>query len=259
MQRQLLIARWQKIYDIVTTRGSMTILELCAEVGMSANTVRRDVEILEKRGLVAKTRGRVAACSALAMHDSHSLAESRVVLPECKTRIGRAAARLVKAEATVMIDGGFTTYQVAKHIREEKVRIVTNSLDVATVFAARNACDLTVVGGELWQRSGSIVGWTAHEQISRLNADIAILGTDAVSCREGLTCVYSETAIVKKAMSERSKELILVADHSKLGRFCKNTWSDISRLAVLVTDDQADPALLTEFEAAGVRIVVAAD
>lgn len=259
MQRSLLPDRWQRIIDFVESRGEVTVRELCEELGVSPNTARRDLEHIQSRGLIIKTHGRVAPCKSLPLRTGNSLAESRRINPHQKMLIGKAAAELVRPGETVIMDGGFTTFQVAQHFTAENLHVITTSLDVARALAERECYEITLVGGELSPKSGCVIGWVAVEQINRLNADKAILGNDAISVKEGLSCVYPPFAQLKKVMSDRAKELIVVADHLKIGRFAKYTWGEINSLSTLVTDSQADPNTIARLRDAGVKVIVAED
>lgn len=256
-QPVLLTDRWQSIIDFVYANKGATIKELCAQIGMSPNTARRDLEALQKRGLVVRTHGRVSPCVSHARHTRLTLSESRAVNADLKTAVGKAAARLINPRETILIDGGFTTSQVASHIDIDDLDVVTNSLDIANVLAARPGLSLTVIGGDWWSVTGSMIGWFALDQINRLNVDKAILGVDAVSIMEGLSCFGSEISLVKRAMAARAKQLIIVADHTKIGKFCKFTWADISKVTTLVTDSRIDQQLLMLLRNSGVNVVLA--
>lgn len=255
--RPLLTDRWQMIMDVVNANGGATIRDLCEQIGMSPNTCRRDLAALQQRGLVARTHGRIHPLQSLAQHERLTLAESKNLNPELKTAIGKAAAALIRPGETVLIDGGFTTYQVASHLAAADLHIATNSMDVANTLAARKDVEVTVIGGDLWRVTGSMIGWLAMDQISRINADKAVLGNDAVSIVEGLSCFNSEMSLIKRAMAARAKELIIVADHTKIGKFCKYTWADISKMTKLVTDSQIDSRTLSRLTGSGIEVVVA--
>ncbi len=256
-QPVLLTDRWEKILDLVHANNGATMKELCAHVGMSPNTARRDLEALQKRGLILRTHGRILPCTSHAKHTKLTLAESRTVNAELKTAVGRAAAGLIGRHETVLIDGGFTTAQVAEHIDLEELHVVTNSLDVANILAPRHGIDLILIGGDLWRDTGSMIGLFALDQVNRINADKAILGIDAISAMEGVSCFNSEMALMKRAMTSRSKQLIAVADHTKIGKFCKYTWADLAKVTTLVTDSLVDPQLLAMLRSSGVNVVVA--
>lgn len=256
-QPLLLTDRWQMIMDLINANNGTTIRELCAQIGMSPNTARRDLEALQKRGLVIRTHGRILPCLSMGRRSPPTVAESRTTNPDLKTAIGKVAATLVQPHDTVLMDGGFTTYQVARHIEARDFHVATNSLDVAGVLATRSDVNLTVIGGDLWGSTGSMTGWFALDQINRINADKAILGNDGVSLLEGLSCFNSEMSLLKRAMSSRAKRVIIVADHTKIGKYCKFTWAEMSKMSTLVTDSRIDPQMLAMLRGAGVEVILA--
>ena len=158
-----------------------------------------------------------------------------------------------------MIDGGFTTYQVARHIHEPGVRVVTNSFDVAQAVIGNKSITLVLLGGEMLTESGTTVGPATESQIQDLAADKAILGINAISAEDGLFSNTQLTAQTKKAMIGRSREVIVVADSTKLGRSALYRVAPIECVTTLVTDDKADESTIEAFRAAGVEVIVAGE
>lgn len=255
MNGAMITERWEKILDLVDRHGTVTVEEVSRELGVSMATVRRDLARVHQKGLIERTRGGAAAAPKVRMY--HTLAESRRIHPEEKERVGRAAAGLVNAGETLMIDGGFTTYQVARHIAAGRVTVVSNSFDVAQALVGRDDVTLLFIGGTLNLVTGTTVGPNTHEQILALWADKAILGADAVSPTQGLSSPHPDAAQTKRSMIRRSGRLIVVADHSKLGGSMLYHVAPVQAIATLVTDDGAEPAVLEAFRAAGVEVRVA--
>jgi DeoR family fructose operon transcriptional repressor len=186
-----------------------------------------------------------------------TLAESRKLNPADKEIIGRVAAELVEPDDILMIDGGFTTYQVARQITAANISVVTNSFDVAQALVGREGVTLVILGGELSVSTGTTIGPTTEQQILQLGADKAILGADAISPDEGLSSPIALTSQTKKAMISRSREVIIVADHTKLGKVALYGVAPVESITTLVTDIGADQSMLDEFRAAGIEVIVA--
>jgi DeoR/GlpR family transcriptional regulator of sugar metabolism len=157
----------------------------------------------------------------------------------------------------VMIDGGFTTFQVSCNIKATNVRVITNSFDVAQEVARQKDCRLVILGGELLPASGTTLGAATEEQARGLNADKAFIGANALSLEGGLSSDDQRTARTKKAMIERAVEVIVVADHSKLGMLELYHVAPLSAISTLVTDDGADEGMLAGFREAGVEVIIA--
>jgi len=247
--------RWEQIIQLVEEHGGVTVEQIAQAIEISPATVRRDLARIYQRGLIKRTRG--GAEPSQQAPTKTTLAESRKINPTEKELIGRVVAELIEPGDILMIDGGFTTYQVAKNIAANDVTVITNSLDVAHVLAGRENIRLVVIGGELSVESGTTVGHSTEQQILPLSADKAILGADAISPEDGITTQSSLTAQTKNAMIRCSRELIIVADYSKLGRSALYRVSSIENITTLVTDDKADEAIRDAFRNAGVEVLVA--
>jgi DeoR/GlpR family transcriptional regulator of sugar metabolism len=253
--RILLPDRWSQIIDLVDRRGGASVDEISKALEISPATTRRDLARIQARGLLRRTRGGAEPSSHLRI--GRTIAESRRTNPLEKERIGRAAAALVHPGETLMIDGGFTTYQVARHLPPGPLNVVTNSFDVAQVLAARHDVTLTLIGGTLNAMTGTTIGPTTETQIQHLGADKVILGTDALSPAEGISSPHPDTAQTKRAMVQRSRRVIVVADFSKLGPLALYRVAPIQSVSTLVTDDKADPAMTQSFRAAEVEVIIA--
>lgn len=247
--------RWERIIDLVQLQGRASVEEIAQALGISPTTVRRDLARIHEKGLIERTRG--GASPSPHVRVGPTLAESRLINPSEKELIGKAASSLVSDDDTLMIDGGFTTYQVSRCVQSTNLTIITNSLDVAQAFAARETTIVIVIGGELNSATGTLTGSVAEQQIRAYCADWAILGADAVSPEEGLTSPNPLTAQTKKAMIESSHGLIVVADHTKLGRFSPHRVAPCSAIGALVTDDRADPGIVEAFRDSGINVIVA--
>lgn len=188
-----------------------------------------------------------------------TLAESRKVNPSEKEIIGRVAADLIRNGDAIMIDGGFTTYQIARNIQASDIKVVTNSIDVVQALGARKDVSVVVLGGCLLTESGTTVGSATERQIRKLSADTAFLGANAISPGFGLSADHESTAGTKQAMIQCCRKIVVVADHSKLGRTALYNVAPIESIDTLITDDKADAAIVKKFRAAGIEVIVASD
>jgi DeoR/GlpR family transcriptional regulator of sugar metabolism len=186
-----------------------------------------------------------------------TLAESRRICPREKELIGREAAMLVSDGDALVIDGGYTTYQVAINLKARNLSVVTNSLDVVRALLPRDDVSLILIGGEISRTSGTMVGPISENQLHHFNAAKAILGADAVDPEHGLCSPLHSTAQTKQAMIRSARELIVVADALKLGRSALYRVAPLEAVSTLVTDDRADPDILEAFRACGTEVVVA--
>lgn len=256
MKRVILPERWERVIDLVQERGRVSVEEIAQTLGISAPTVRRDLARIQQRGLVRRTWG--GAEPSPRVIPGITFAESRRVHPAEKELIGRVAAGMVESGDCVMVDGGYTTCQLARHLEATPIKVVTNSLDVAQAVANRRDMTLVLLGGEWLPESGTTVGPTTQRQLEDLHADKAFLGANAFSIEGGMGADVELTAQTKKTMIAKAREVIVVADHSKLGASALYRVAPVEAITTLVTDDQADPELLAALRQAGVEVVVAA-
>lgn len=251
----ILPERWEQILAMVAQHGGATVEQIGLTLGISEATVRRDLARIEARGLITRTRGGASPLQHLPA--GPTIAESRHINPEAKARIGRAAARLIQAGDTVILDGGFTTYQVARCLNAQPVAVITNSIDVVQALLPKAETRIILIGGEVSRTSGTAVGPQADLQLAQLQAAKAIVGADALSLEAGLCSPDPQTAQTKRAMASCARELIVVADHTKLGKYATYKATPLESITTLVTDSQADPEILEAFKRAGLEIILA--
>ena len=255
MKRAMLPERWERIIELVEEQGRASVEEIAQTLGVSLPTVRRDLVHIQQRGMIRRLRGAAEPCEIA--RSVITLADSRRMNPVEKELIGRAAAALIAPSDCVMLDGGFTTYQVARYLSAHDLTVVTNSLDVAQAVAGRKDISLVVLGGLLMVESGATVGATTERQVMELAADKAILGANAFLPDDGLFADMQLAAEVKKAMIRSCREVIVVADASKLCKSALYRAASLEEVGTLVTDDRADEAVLEAIRRAGVKVIVA--
>ena len=251
----LLTERWNRILDAMDARGETSVEELAQLLGRSPATIRRDLNQLDQKGLLRRTHGGAAPVRRVAV--GRTIAESRKSHPREKEAIGLAAAALVEPGETLFIDGGYTTYQAARHLEGKRLTVVTNSIDVAQALTPLEDVKVILLGGEVNRAAGASFGAEAVNRVSQMIADRAILGADAFSAEEGLSTPILNVSELKGAMVKRARHVMVLADHSKLGRFAVYQAAPIDEIHTLVTDAEADAAALDAIHKSGVQVVVA--
>ncbi len=254
---RILSERWENIIRLVEERDGASVSQIGAALGVSDATVRRDLNRLVQRGLLLRTHG--GATPSQHVPVGPPIAESRKRNPAAKELIGREAAKLIHDGDTIFLDGGSTTHQVACHLSATGISVVTNSFDAVQPLLGKEDTSVVFLGGELDRISGATQGATTQAQVMGISAEKAILGADALSPETGLCSPLSLTAQTKSAMVGCARELIVVADHSKLGRSALYRVAPASALSILVTDAQADVESVKRFREAGVEVIIAAD
>ena len=242
--------------------GQLRVANAAALFGVSESTIRLDLQELEERGLVQRTHGGAILTSVARSGTMKYLAqgvEARLIEHrEAKKAIGQLAASLIQDGETIMIDGGSTARYVAFYLRYKKrLTIVTHIVDIyPDLIGMEGDFRVVLTGGELDQSEMILVGEEAPLIVSHYRASKAILGIDGISISLGLT-TQDVHAPLKKAMMAYSDQVIIVADSSKLGQVSLVPVAMLDEFDYLVTDDGADPHMVKEIEALGVKVLIA--
>jgi DeoR/GlpR family transcriptional regulator of sugar metabolism len=210
----------------------VSLPDLTAELNVSASTIRRDLDYLEETGEAKRTHGGVFYTGPSPTLPHFELRQQSQW--DKKRQIAAYAAELVQDGDTILVDGGSTTYELAQHLATRNIQVVTNSLPVATVFAARGNSDLVLIGGYLHQKSGVCLGPYANEMLGQLNVGRAFISVAGISERG---CFNSNMLLVEteKAMMKAADEIVVLSDSTKFGHqslalMCK--LEDIDKLVV---------------------------
>ena len=238
----------------VRRSASIRISRLALRLGVAGETIRRDLIELGDAGLLNRTYG--GATISLVTSEPVIAERSQTMIEE-RARIGRGAAGLVEKGQIVMVDGGSTTYEVARSLSQLKreLTIITNSIGVASVTGANPTFRVILCPGTYDSREASVVGEDTVEFVRRYNADIAIIGASSLSV-DGPSDMISGAAAVKRAMIARALSTALVVTNDKFGRNSLERVCGLGELSDIVTDREPQPALRAVIEAAGTELRV---
>lgn len=249
--------RRQQILQHLAHRGAVKVTALSQALGFSEATLRRDLTLLDRAGLVRRTHG-----GALLPDGGSSEAEPRprdkaTLRAEEKRAIGRAAARLVKPGDVIALNGGTTTVQVARALRTlSSLRLVTNSVGVALELADQPGIEVTLTGGTL-RASLELYGPMIEQSLQGLYAQVAFLGVDGLTLRHGLTTYNPMEAHANRLILARAERVVVVADHTKIGRVTTALIAPSEAVHTLITDALAPAEELDMFRRAGIAVIVA--
>jgi DeoR family transcriptional regulator of aga operon len=243
--------RLNTILERVGVDGSVDVVRLAEQLGVSGATVRRDLQALSRSQLIVRTHGGAVSQGS----DAEVPAGVKAVLrqPE-KRRIARAAAGLVAHGAVVGLTGGSTTLELARVLLDRRgLTVVTNSLDVASELAGRTGIHLVMIGG-IVRGSRELVGPAAETMLVNYHLDLAVIGVDGLSAEGGTT--YDEMeATTDAAFLQQARRRVVVADSSKIGRVTFARITPLSGITDLVTDRGAPPQALEPIRQAGVTVL----
>jgi DeoR family fructose operon transcriptional repressor len=258
----LIAERRKRILEQVGRRGYASFRELASALGTSESTVRRDLRQLLADGLLESTRGGVAAAGRPSAavdvraipepspHDDPMHAE--------REAIAAHAAALIEPGSAVLLGPGRTTHAVARNLAERgPLTVVTNSIPVTQALSTAAQIDVVVVGGTLRRSIAALVGPITEQNLRGLRGAQVFLSGDGVTVERGLTTPNVFAAAADQAFAAAGRQVVVLADHTKLGHdtMCQTVPSD--RIDVLVTDSGADPATIRRLTQAGIDVQVA--
>jgi DeoR family transcriptional regulator, fructose operon transcriptional repressor len=236
--------------------------DLAADIGVSENTLRRDLQRLHETGILRRTHG--GAVFAEDSRDTHGIDDLDWLarlrhLPAEKERIGKAAAALVQDGEAIILDAGTTTMQIARHLHDRRnLTAVTNAVNIGLELSPRGAITVVLTGGILREISRSLIGPLAEDFLgASIHADRLFLSAGGVSLEAGVTNANTIEVPVKRAMIKAAREVVLVVTGDKVGRRSFTQVTPLESLTAIVTDGSADPGMLEAMRSRGVRIIVA--
>ena len=243
-RKKLLLAR-------LAAEGQLVAKALALELGTSEDTIRRDLRELAAEGLLQRVHGGALPASA-AMGD---LAVREQVSTADKVALGRFGASLVKPGQLVILDGGTTALQVARHLAPGlRATIVTHSPTVAVELAQHAGIEILMLGGRLFRHSMVNVGAAVIDAASRLRADLFFLGVTGIHPDAGLSTGDAEEAAVKRALHERAAETVVLASPEKLMAASPFVVAPLAEASLLVVA-RGTPARVTRaLRAGGVEV-----
>jgi DeoR family transcriptional regulator, aga operon transcriptional repressor len=255
--------RWNSLLDLVAANGHLSVTEAAHALSVSEATIRRDFDQLAEQRMLTRTRGGAVSSSQMT-YDLPLLYKTARHAPE-KQLIGRAAAALITPDATVALNGGTTTVEVARalvnrgefHDNSSAVTVVTNALSIAGELAVRPQIKLVVTGGVARPESYELIGPLATYVLSDLTFDWAILGVDALDATTGATAHHEGEASINRLMAQRAQRVGIVADGSKLGKRAFARVCGVDEIDVVVTNAAADTPAAAALADKGIKVITA--
>ena len=250
--------RQQAMAQLVTERGRLSVNEISERFDVTTETVRRDLSVLERIGLVRRVHGGAVPASSLAVIES-GLGERDQANTAEKERVAKAALeQLPPAGGTVLLDAGSTTGRFAQLLpRDHRLTIVTHAVPIAARLAGLPHIDLHLLPGRVRSTTQAAVGADTITALERLRVDVAFLGTNGLTVDHGLSTPDHDEAAAKRAMVGAARLVVCLTDSSKVGAEAAIRFATLEQVDVLVTDDGMATADRETFEAAGPQVVIA--
>lgn len=249
--------RRREIVKILRREGRLSVEDLVRRLKVSAVTIRADLGQLADQGILVRSYG--GGMAPQEPGEEFPLSIKRTINHAEKVRIGRAAAQLIKAHQTVILDSGTTSAEVARAIKNTKLdalTVITHALNIAQEFADAPHISVIMIGGVMRHVSGSFVGPQAETMIRELHADHFFLAVDGLDPELGPSTPDLLEAQINQHMMKVSQEVTVIADASKIGRRSLSLISDVARLQRIITDDRINFEMLAKLRKWGVEVVV---
>lgn len=251
---ELAAGRQEKIAGILRQRRIVRVNELCTDLGASPATIRRDLAEMERRGQTQRVHGG-AVCVETRLEepvfeDKTSLAQKE------KQRIAEAALKLVQPTDSIFLDGGSTVLALARMLSETTgITVVTNSLTVVNALSGKGP-HLIFVGGEFRRLSQTFVGSLTRHMIDHLHVDKAFMGTIGIADADGMTTTDPREAQTKELIMSHARQVIVLADSTKIGKVSFVKVGALAPGQVLITDSGAPGTELRKLKKKGIKVTV---
>jgi DeoR/GlpR family transcriptional regulator of sugar metabolism len=243
--------RKKLILSRLAAEGQIVAKDLAQELGTSEDTIRRDLRELAQGGKLQRVHGGALPASA-ALGD---LKVREQVSPRDKAELGRAGASMIRPNQVVILDGGTTALQVARHLAPDlRATIVTHSPTVAVEAAKHPYVDIIMLGGRLFRHSMVNVGATVIDAAARLRADVYFMGVTGVHPKAGLSTGDAEEAAVKRVLHERAAETVVLASTEKLMAASPFLVTPLKAISLLVVPPSTVGRIIREFRAGGIKV-----
>jgi DeoR family ulaG and ulaABCDEF operon transcriptional repressor len=254
--------RQQLILDILEKEQFASVRTFCTELNSSEATIRRDLNKMSQLGLLKKIRGgaevnnKGASQSARAQVNSSFFLVDKEKNFDKKQLIAKKAVELCDEHESIIINGGSSTYMMGEYLMDRQLNILTNSIALAQSLWQTSNNQITLPGGEIYRSQGIILSAFDNDSISNYHCSKMFMGTPGIN---QLGVMESDTLLVRAELKlkKQAESLIILADSSKLGVSSNFLFSPLSEVDILITDSDADPKLVKEFESYGIQVMIA--
>lgn len=253
----LLVAeRRAQIAKQVEAKGSVRVSELSAYFGVTEETIRRDLEELERQQILKRTYGGAVKWSGTGYELPY--AKRRAKNAKEKAKIAQAAVALLSEGDTISLDASTTVLAMCQQMHHVgRLTVLTNSIQVMIELAGRSGIHVIGTGGSVRETALSFVGPLAERAIADHHVDKAFISCKGLHPEVGITDSNELEVELKKKMAESARRLIVLADHTKFGYIAFARIASLQAIDTIITDDGADPADVRLIEEAGVKVIVA--
>lgn len=254
--RDLAVERQDKILQRIRSERIARVEEMSESLGVSAATIRRDLVELESLGQIHRVHGGAVAVEGRMDEPPVFEAKTSVAVKE-KRAIAAEALKLIQPDDTIYLDGGTTTLELARLVRDmQSLTVVTNSLRAALELGGSGP-RLILIGGELRRRAQTLVGPLTRSMLNELHFDKAFMGTMGLTVEEGMTTTDPAEAFTKEVVMDQSREVILLLDSGKIGKVSFAKAGKTDRINHIITDQRAEAGFVKQIQKRNIKLTKA--
>ncbi|MEH7281133.1 DeoR/GlpR family DNA-binding transcription regulator [Bacillus toyonensis] len=246
--------RREKILELLSTDGRVIVKDLAERFDMSIDSIRRDLSIMEKDGLLKRTHGgaiELTRVRNLAAEPAKRYSDSSIY----EDTIARVAVSYIKEGDSIFIGGASVHNAMLKYLSEVSFTVITNSIEIAGYLREYKNIDTYLIGGKV-KPSGNITDTLASELISRFSIDLYFSTGGGISL-QGISTATPEVAYFSKRVSEIARRNICLVPHNKLGIDCFIRGESLKEIDIIITDEEASKETVQDFEKQGKQVVIA--
>lgn len=244
-------ARHDRLLNHLQANGRASVGELATDLGVTAATIRRDLQYLADEGRLLRTYGGATVADRRLVRDVRAV--------DVKRAIATTAAALVVDGSTIAIGSGTTTLEFARRLVDRRLTVITNALDVANILSDRAGIELIILGGVVRPRMHSMLGHLAEMAATELRADTLFMGIGAISLTNGLMNDSVPEILTDRALRRMARSVVVLADASKFDQVAPAYVFDLEEVDTIVTDATVGRDLVAAVEGRGVRMIIAPD
>jgi DeoR family transcriptional regulator, aga operon transcriptional repressor len=251
-------SRRERIVSLLREQGSVQIPSLAELFQVSTQTLRKDLNFLDEKGICTRSSGGAILKRGALSPTEQAIEVKRALYADEKMRIGKSAAALIESNDSVLLDSGTTTLQVARHIDPEaSLVVVTNDVGIMNELVTRERVQLVLLGGTLRRKNLSFYGTQTERTLQDMHVDKLFLAADGFDIEKGITTHFEPEALLNRMMCQAASEIIVVADSSKFGRICLHKILEPLGIAKLVTDAGIPTSAREALTRIGVEVIIA--
>ncbi|NRR31744.1 DeoR/GlpR transcriptional regulator [Oxalobacteraceae bacterium] len=250
--------RKEMLLNLLKQDGQIVAKALSEQLGLSEDTIRRDLRELAKEGLLQRVHGGALPLDLPPSPAMGNFAQRQQLSAEAKPAIGRAAAAMVRDGQVVFIDGGTTAVQMARQLpRELRATVVTHSPSIALELIGHEHIEVIMIGGRLFKHSIVAMGPSALEAIAQIRTDLYFMGVCSLHPQSGISTGDYEEAGTKRAISQAARKTVVLASPEKLETASPFQIAPLGSIGAIVVASGVEPALLAPYREMGIELVLA--